>query len=160
MSGWNQDFERGTVKYDAGKRRHALLPDELLEGVIDVLMLGESRYGAWNWTKGGEGNGWSRYYDSLKRHLNAFWKGEDIDPDSQLHHLDHLIANAIFLRYYTRRWPELDDRPELFPSDVLPGEVIQIDLKPGMSPAEALREAGYEYHDGRLAKRAISPTPK
>lgn len=34
----------------------------------------------------------SIYYDAARRHLNAWFEGEDVDPDSGLPHLAHLLA--------------------------------------------------------------------
>jgi hypothetical protein len=34
----------------------------------------------------------SVYYDAIRRHLDAWWEGEDIDPDSGLPHEAHLLA--------------------------------------------------------------------
>jgi hypothetical protein len=34
----------------------------------------------------------SIYYDAAKRHLNAWFEGEDLDPDSGLPHLAHALA--------------------------------------------------------------------
>ena len=34
----------------------------------------------------------SIYYDALRRHMNKWFEGEDIDPDSGLPHLAHALA--------------------------------------------------------------------
>jgi hypothetical protein len=34
----------------------------------------------------------SIYYDAARRHLNAWFEGEDVDPDSGVHHLGHALA--------------------------------------------------------------------
>ena len=39
----------------------------------------------------------SIYYDALIRHTMAWFEGEDIDPDSGLHHLCHVLACAAIL---------------------------------------------------------------
>jgi hypothetical protein len=54
--------------------------------------------------------------DCLLRHLFKWWYlGEDIDPDSGEHHLDHVLANALFLRHGVDTHLTGDDRP---PTDV------------------------------------------
>jgi len=50
--------------------------------------------GAWNWRKGFI---WSRIIASLYRHLGAIIKGEMIDPESGLQHVDHLHCCVVFL---------------------------------------------------------------
>ena len=39
----------------------------------------------------------SIYYDALRRHLDAWWEGEDIDPDSGLDHFAHILACAAII---------------------------------------------------------------
>jgi len=45
------------------------------------------------------------------RHLTAWWAGEDLDPESGLHHLAHAACCLMFLLEYTQTHTELDDRP-------------------------------------------------
>jgi hypothetical protein len=47
---------------------------------------------------------------SLKRHLHAIEKGEDVDIESGLLHIDHLQCNAHFLSAYYKIAPQFDDR--------------------------------------------------
>ncbi len=97
----------GTIKFDAGKRRYDLLPLESLEEVVKALEYGASKYGAYNWRLG---TSWSRYYTSTVRHLFAWWRGEDNDSESGLHHLAHVGATVLFLLYYVRQRTSFDDR--------------------------------------------------
>lgn len=64
--------------------------------------------GAPNWSRGMP---WSWLYDALRRHIAAFWAGEDINPESGLPHLAHarwMISNLIeYLEYGLGT----DDRP-------------------------------------------------
>lgn len=39
----------------------------------------------------------SIYFDASKRHLNAWFEGEDLDPDSGLPHLAHVLATVAIL---------------------------------------------------------------
>jgi hypothetical protein len=61
-----------------------------------------------NWSRGMP---WSWFYDALRRHIAAFWSGEDINPESGLPHLAHarwMISNLIeYLEYGIGS----DDRP-------------------------------------------------
>ena len=55
---------------------------------------------------------WSTAMDCLLRHLFKWWYlGEDIDPESGEHHLDHAFCNLMMLRHYTMVYLEGDDRP-------------------------------------------------
>lgn len=53
----------------------------------------------------------SVYYDATLRHLTAWWEGEDIDPDSQLHHLTKALASLTTFRDAMLADNWRDDRP-------------------------------------------------
>jgi hypothetical protein len=55
----------------------------------------------------------SIYYDAAMRHLMRFWEGEDIDPDSGLHHISKAIASLIVLRDSQMIGNVVDDRPPI-----------------------------------------------
>lgn len=79
-----------------------------LIGGSRVLMFGCDKYARCNWLQGMKH---TPLVDSLMRHLVAWQAGEDLDEDSGLPHVDHVLVNALFLSemYHTR--PDLDDRP-------------------------------------------------
>lgn len=93
--------------YDAGKLRYDLLPPEWEKGLAQVMTMGAAKYADRNWEKG---LSWSRRYASMRRHQNAFWAGEDFDPESGLHHLVHVAWNALALYTFSQTHPEFDDR--------------------------------------------------
>lgn len=95
------------VKYDQEKPRMDLLDMDALEGLAKVLTFGANKYDANNW-RGGIVN--SRLIASLLRHLAAYQRGEDIDPESGLPHLDHIGCNWMFLSYNSKRLRHCDDR--------------------------------------------------
>jgi hypothetical protein len=66
--------------------RHSLIPVKALNVIARVYHYGASKYAAHNWRKGYD---WSLSYDACRRHLDAFWDGEDLDPESGLPHLAH-----------------------------------------------------------------------
>lgn len=53
----------------------------------------------------------SVYYDALNRHMDAWWEGEDIDPDSGISHVTKAIATLVVLRDSMIRGKLSDDRP-------------------------------------------------
>lgn len=89
------------VKHDDGKTDWSLVPFEALEGMADVLTFGAKKYASWNWTDGG-GFSYSRVLRSCLRHIFAFMRGEDNDPESGLSHISHAQCNLLFLAYYIR----------------------------------------------------------
>ena len=93
-------------KFDAGKRRHDLIPHEAINALADVLTYGADKYGPKNWEKG---MAWGRLYAATQRHLIAFKAGEDMDAESGIHHLSHAMTNIAFLIAYAERGIGTDD---------------------------------------------------
>lgn len=85
-------------KSDSGKTRFDLLLPEFEEAVADVLTFGAAKYEPNNWQKVEDPV--NRYYASLRRHLNAWRKGEKVDPESGRNHLAHVATNVMFLYYF------------------------------------------------------------
>jgi len=74
-----------------------------------------------NWEKG---IAWSRVYGAALRHLNAWYGGENLDPETGRSHLWHAATNIMFLMEFENTHPELDDRPSNKKSpEVSPGEI-------------------------------------
>lgn len=96
------------VKADAGKLDWSLVPFKALEGMVEVLEFGAKKYSAWNWTTGG-GFKWARLIASTLRHIFAFARGEDNDPESGLSHISHAQCNLLFLAYYIRNKNTVND---------------------------------------------------
>ena len=97
------------TRHNEGKPKFSIL-DEMpsaLEGVVRVLEDGAKVYGRRNYQKGLP---LSEVYDSMRRHQLAWLNGEDLDKKSGLPHVDHILANALFLAELTRRTPHMDDR--------------------------------------------------
>ena len=103
-SNWPQPV---AMKYDKEKPRLDLVDFEALEGLAQVLTFGAQKYAANNWRNGFE---YSRLIAALLRHLGAIQRGEDIDPESGLPHIDHLGCCWMFLSNMMKTRPELDDR--------------------------------------------------
>jgi hypothetical protein len=100
------------VKADAPKARMDLIPPELLVALGSTMAVGATALGRGdrNWE---EGTKWGRYYASAMRHLNAWWGGEDCDPDTGLPHLWHAACCISFLVTYEMRDIGRDDRSPL-----------------------------------------------
>jgi len=72
------------------------------------LLDGCLKYGRMNWRKAGIRA--SIYYDAINRHLNAWFEGEEIDPDSGLHHLCHALASLAIIVDAKEASKLIDDR--------------------------------------------------
>jgi len=101
-----KNFKEG-VKFDKGKERYDLLASHSLHEVAKVYTMGAEKYDDNNWR---QGILWGRIFGAAMRHLWAFWRGEDIDPESGLHHLAHASWGCLTLLEYTETHPEFDDR--------------------------------------------------
>ena len=60
-----------------------------------AMLDGATKYGRSNWRATGVRA--SIYNDAIFRHLSAWFEGEDIDPDSGLPHLAHLLASVAII---------------------------------------------------------------
>lgn len=89
------------VKADSGKTDWSLMPFEAIEEINKVLDFGAKKYAAHNWKKG-SGFTYTRLLGSLLRHIFAYMRGEDKDPESGLSHMAHAGCNVVFLLYYEK----------------------------------------------------------
>jgi len=98
-------------KLDDGKIPLELLPFPALREVAKVLSFGRKKYDSWNWSKG---MAWSRLIGACKRHLGYFECGVDIDNESKLLHIAHLVCCGMFLLTYQLCNLGVDDRHKGF----------------------------------------------
>ncbi len=68
-----------------------------LKDMVAVMEFGANKYERNNWQKGFPKD---KLLDSLLRHIDAFYSGEDVDPESGLPHVGHIMCNAAFLAYH------------------------------------------------------------
>ena len=95
----SQNITKEAVKHDDGKPDWSLVPFESLEGMVKVLEFGAQKYAGWNWTTNG-GFPYMRVLRSCLRHLFAWSRGEDKDPESGLSHIHHAMCNLLFISHY------------------------------------------------------------
>ena len=121
MSKFAQDYEErhaetlgasGDPKGEAGAAKPGLgnisVVAQYYEGA--VMAAGADTYGAYNWCE--HPMKASTYYNAILRHLNQWWLGEDIDPDSGYPHMAHLRASTGILLDQQAAGRMLDDRPK------------------------------------------------
>lgn len=97
------------VKHDGDKSAVELIPFVALERIGEVLAYGASKYARNNW-RVGNGLAWSRLLGAALRHLYAWGRGENIDPESGHSHLSHAAACVLFLLAYENEGGGTDDR--------------------------------------------------
>lgn len=95
--------------------RFDLIPAEPLRIVAELYGRGAQKYAERNWELGYD---WSKSYAALQRHVNAFWRGEDLipndpdDPTSGIPHLAAAVFHCLAMMEWATTHPELDDRVE------------------------------------------------
>lgn len=99
------------LRHDEGKPEFHLIPSEALSELGRVYSFGAKKYAPYNWERG---MAWSRCFNSLLRHLYAYWDGETDDPETGLNHMAHVAWNAIALLVYSLRGIGIDDRKASF----------------------------------------------
>lgn len=91
----SQTATTGGRKFDGGKLEYGLLPPLALEETVKVLTFGAQKYERDNWKKVPDSK--RRYFDAMERHIWAWKKGEQLDPESGIHHLAHAMCCLMFL---------------------------------------------------------------
>lgn len=104
------------LRDNAGKLPYHLVPHLAVREVVKVLQFGATKYADRNWEKGLKWD--SQCAASLDRHLAAWRRGEDFDPETGLPHVAHIATNALFLVHFHVTGTGEDDR-------VLYKEVVQ-----------------------------------
>ena len=90
------------MKNDSAKTRLELIDPLFIEGVGAVLTFGAEKYEANNWKLAKSDEDKERVRGGMLRHLNAYGRGELIDPETGLSHMYHLSCGAMFLAYHDR----------------------------------------------------------
>jgi hypothetical protein len=103
---WREPVEG--VKFDTDKARYDLIPPEIEEAIAKVLTFGAVKYSERNWELGMR---WGRPYAALRRHMAAWWSGEDTDPETGMPHTWHACACLAFIVAFEARGIGTDDRP-------------------------------------------------
>jgi hypothetical protein len=91
------DPQDKALRYNQGKPKWSLVHYKSLEPMVKVLMYGADKYAVDNWKKGLDRR---EILDSLQRHVTALMDGQEVDPESRLHHIGHIMANCMFYSYF------------------------------------------------------------
>jgi len=94
-------------KHDSGKVRLELLSAAALEDVAQVMTFGAVKYGDHNWRGGFK---WTRIIGAVLRHIFAWMRGVDKDPESGLNPLAHAMCGLMFLLEFYHTKAGEDDR--------------------------------------------------
>lgn len=105
------DIKESNPKDAIGSRKvpFHLVPQQVVGEIALGMLEGACKYGAYNYRAIGVRS--SVYHAAAKRHLGAWWEGQDIDPRSGLHHITKAIASLVVLRDAMIQGKCEDDRP-------------------------------------------------
>ena len=95
------------LRYDDGKPRFDLIPPEAVIALAAHYERGARKYADRNWEKG---MAWGKCFASMQRHAWAWSNGEDIDAETDTHHMIAVAWNALALYTYAMRKIGTDDR--------------------------------------------------
>jgi len=98
----------GADRFNEGKLPMHLIPKSTLDAIAEVLQMGAEKYSAHNWRKGLDWD--AGVWSSLVRHAVSWHNGEDLDKESGLNHMKHVLVNALFLVHYIENNLGTDDR--------------------------------------------------
>ena len=90
------------------------VPAPVIAEVGLAMLEGARKYGRHNYRSAGVRA--SVYYDAVGRHLDDWWEGTDLDPDSGLSHITKAIAGLVVLRDSMIQSNWVDDRPPVSPA--------------------------------------------
>lgn len=85
------------------------VPQHVLQKASLAMLEGAIKYGSYNYRVAGVRA--SIYYDAFMRHMQAWWEGQDTDPDSGLPHLWKALACLVILEDAKTNGMLNDDRP-------------------------------------------------
>jgi hypothetical protein len=84
-------------RHNTDKRKWGLISFFALEPMVQALEFGTKKYGIDNWKKGLDKK---EVLESLMRHLVSLMDGELRDKESNILHIGHIFANAMFWSYF------------------------------------------------------------
>jgi len=92
-----EEKQEQAMRANKGKDRWTMIDFPSLVPLIKVLEFGARKYSRDNWKNGFDHD---ELLDSLLRHTIALVRGETHDKESGLHHIGHILANAMFYSFH------------------------------------------------------------
>lgn len=95
------------ARHNTGKPKLSFTLLGSIAGEAAVWEFGARKYARGNWLNG---VAYTEAADSLLRHIHEFLSREDMDVESGLPHVDHIVCCAKILSHSYHRRKDLDDR--------------------------------------------------
>jgi len=99
--------DNGGLRFDDDKPAYDLIPPEAMDELALLYTIGAKKYDLRNWERG---MAFGKCFGPLMRHAWRFWRGEERDPETGIHHMIHVAWNAFALYTYVTRSIGRDDR--------------------------------------------------
>ena len=112
------------TRFGVAKPPLALIPAPAMLQMAEAFRDGAAKYGAANWRK--DPVSASTYVNAALRHIVAWYDGEEVAPDSKVHHLGHAAACLAIILDAQLCGTLLNDRPPPAPT----GDIIKVLTKP------------------------------
>lgn len=90
------------IKHDSDKTRFDLIDHAFERELAEVLSHGAKKYAPKNWQQANPEEAKARYYAAMRRHMDAYLSGEEIDAESGCPHLICAACCIHFLRWFQR----------------------------------------------------------
>jgi hypothetical protein len=102
------------TKNDSGKPKFSLIAQfqKELGQINDVMEYGAVKYGRDNWKLANDKESIDRYLDACIRHVLSARNGDVRDSESNLCHLDHALANLLFIQHLRNNPKENKNVPQ------------------------------------------------
>lgn len=101
-------------RHNQNKLRWNLVDFKSVEEMLKVLEFGAVRYAPDNWKKGLNKE---EILESTQRHLVELFNNNTIDDDSKLHHMGHIMCNAMFYLFHERNGTFVKERNNPFKNE-------------------------------------------
>lgn len=105
-----EQLVNGFKKFDQDKLQWHLMPEDALEEIVKVLMIGAKKYGDFNWLDNANQVQLTRYLNAMERHLKSLKRGRDRDAETNLLEAAHVATNALFVITMQLRNLGIDNR--------------------------------------------------
>ena len=119
-----------------------LIPPRAEAHISMAFADGATKYGPYNWHT--EKISASVYHGAARRHLNAWWAGEDNAADSGIHHLAHAACCLLMILDTMGTKLFQDNRP---PPIGQPYDELLAELADGLSRLKTRPEAQFDVHE-------------
>lgn len=105
-------------------RQYCTVPITVIWEIGVGMLEGARKYGRHNYRVAGVRA--SVYIDAAKGHIDAWWEGQDTDPDSKLSHITKAICSLVVLRDAMIQNKMVDDRPPKSDVEAISAELQKI----------------------------------